>query len=465
MELKTLFEGIADAIREKDGSQGEITASAFPERIRAIPTGGKVTLERIEITAPPEKTGYFAGERFDAAGMSVWAELSNGYGVYVNHSDLTFDPAGPLEAGTDSVTVRFQWGEQTASAAQAVQVAATQIYGVEWDGTSTTKLTRTDRAAGFADPVPAVDNGDGSSPFDQLQPWAGMVRSSRAGGAMVAIPKFWYKFTKSGTALKLQIADDKVDGFFVSPAHADRGDGKGERDVVYVGRYHCAADTYQSETNKAQMTGVTRSAARTAIHSLGAGIWQFDMAMRLTIQMLYLVEFADWNSQAVIGFGCSPDGVKENNGRTDAMKYCTGTTAASRDAYGHTQYRNIEGLWDNAYNWIDGCYNNDSGVSVILNPEEFDDLANGAVIGVPPGGYVTAFDVAEQDGVQWLVPSGNGGSESTYITDTWGFATYHPCIYGGGSCAQGMSRGIFLVSFHTLKGSDANIGCRLQELP
>ena len=74
------------------------------------------------------------------------------------------------------------------------------IYGVEWDWTSSgpTKGTRTDRAAGFSDPSPAVSNGTGSSPFDNLLPWAGMVKETRAGGVMVKEPKYWYKWTKTG---------------------------------------------------------------------------------------------------------------------------------------------------------------------------------------------------------------------------------------------------------------------------
>ena len=39
MELKALFQRIAAAIREKDGSTGAIQAAAFPERISAIPSG------------------------------------------------------------------------------------------------------------------------------------------------------------------------------------------------------------------------------------------------------------------------------------------------------------------------------------------------------------------------------------------------------------------------------------------
>ena len=61
------------------------------------------------------------------------------------------------------------------------------IYGVEWDWTSSgpTKGTRTDRAAGFSDPSPAVSNGTGSSPFDNLYPWCEMTKETRTGGVMV----------------------------------------------------------------------------------------------------------------------------------------------------------------------------------------------------------------------------------------------------------------------------------------
>ena len=53
------------------------------------------------------------------------------------------------------------------------------IYGVDFTNMQTTsKCIRTDDAANFADPQPAVAGGTGSSPFDNIMPWSGMVRSS-----------------------------------------------------------------------------------------------------------------------------------------------------------------------------------------------------------------------------------------------------------------------------------------------
>ena len=90
-----------------------------------------------------------------------------------------------------------------------------------------------------------------------------------------------------------------------------------------------------------------------------------DYAMRLTIWMLMLVEFADNDFQAKIGYGCGDNSAVGAIGYTDSMTYHTGTTQSARTTYGlGTQYRYIEGLWDNVLDWMDGCYYSSSGMSV-----------------------------------------------------------------------------------------------------
>lgn len=372
--------------------------------------------------------------------------------------------------GTAVITVKVAAGTNyLAGADKEVQVNAqfVTIYGVEWDWTSggSTKGTRTDGAAGFSDPNPAVNNGSGSSPFDNLYPWSGMVKETRAGGVMVKEPKYWYKWTKTGKKLKLQIADGPVEGFHVDPVNMDRGDGLGELDFSYIGRYHCASGTYKSETNKAQQVNITRSGARSSIHNLGANIWQFDFAQFWYLNMLFLVEFADWNGER-IGRGCSASGSKENNGRTDSMQYHTGTTAANRNTYGFCQYRNVEGWWDNVYDWMDGCYYNGNGLNVIKNPAQFSDSANGVLVGKPVGGYPSDFAIPTQSGLEWaLYPSAAAGSTTTYVPDNWYFYGSYPCLFHGGYYSQNQYHGPFYVSYNNASYSYSVIGCRLQERP
>jgi len=406
--------------------------------------------------------------------------------ITATSSDTKIATIGAINQTTGEVTVNSV-GDTTGTATIKVKVAESAnylapadkdvpvkaqfvtIYGVEWDWTSSgpTKGTRTDAAAGFSDPNPAVNNGTGSSPFDSLMPWAGMVKETRTGGVMVKEPKYWFKWTKTGKKLKLQIADGPVDGFHVDPVNMDKGDGLGELDFSYIGRYHCASGTYKSETNKAQQVSITRSAARTSIHNLGANIWQMDFAQMWYVGMLYLVEFADWNGQKTIGYGCSAAGSKENNGKTDAMQYHTGTTAANRTTYGYTQYRNIEGWWDNVYDWMDGCYYNSNGLNVILNPSKFSDNANGTLIGsMPSSGYPNDMAVPTQSGFEWaLRPATTGGSDSTYVPDYWNFYGSYPCLYHGGNYYQGQNHGPFFVYYGSASGTSAHIGCRLQERP
>lgn len=336
------------------------------------------------------------------------------------------------------------------------------IYGVDFTNMATTsKCTRTDAAANFADPQPAVAGGTGSSPFDNIMPWAGMVRSTDPNaGEVVAIPKFYFKWEIDGTkATGLKISMGKQPGFNTSPAHMNRGDGKGERDVIYVGRYH-SCSTYKSTTGQLPKNNITRSDARTAAHSLGSNVWSFDFATRVTIWMLYLVEFADWNSQDKIGYGCGNNSNIENVGASDSMQYHTGTM---QTYYGvGVQYRNIEGLWDNVFDWMDGCYYSSNGMSVILNPDYFSDTKNGTAIGTPiANSWVGSFAVSD-----WAIyPNAIDGSSTTGSCDGWFYTSNYPCLYCGGSCYLSEQLGLFYVYRNTVSDKYSYVGFRVIVLP
>ena len=347
----------------------------------------------------------------------------------------------------------------------------TSIYGVEWDGSSITGWTRTDDSTNFPAPNPYYSgmSSSPSSPFDDISPWKDMVVSERTGGTMVAIPKFYYNITRpsgSSAGLKIQISMHQHEGFLCSPAHMNRGDGAGERDVIYVGRYHSNSTNYKSATGASPYVNATRSSMRTTLHNLDSKLWQFDFATRFTLWLLYLVEFADWNSQDKIGYGCSTSGSVMTMGYTDNMGYHTGTTASSRTSYGGTQYRNIEGLWDNVYDWLDGAYYNSSGLNIILNPSNFSDSSGGIAVGVPSNGYPSAFDIKDVSNTyKMILPTAANGSESTYSCDYWYYSASDPCLCGGGNYGQNLDRGLFFVYRAGTSSANAGRGCRLLELP
>lgn len=351
----------------------------------------------------------------------------------------------------------------------SVTVSFAQIYGVQWDGTAATTWSRTDAAETFVNPTPAVNNGNGSSPFDTIMPWAGMVVEDDAtAGKLVKIPKYWFKWTRSGNGMKLQISNGPEAGFHVSPAHADRGDGKGERDYVYVGRYHCNT-SYKSQAGSQPAASMTRAQARSNIHNLGSTYWQYDFAMYWTIMMLYLVEYANWNSQATIGYGCSPSSQKFNMGATDAMIYHTGTSAASRTTYGSVQYRHIEGLWDNVYDWCDGIRFSGSTVYCIANPASFSDTSGGTNVGTraTSSGWISGWTNPTADGFEYaLYPNAVSGSETTYVCDYCNYDASGVVLFVGGNYGQNQSYGAFYLGGDSAASlAVTSIGCRLQKLP
>lgn len=348
------------------------------------------------------------------------------------------------------------------------------IYGAQWDGTSNPAWTRTDAAADFADPVPYIAGmaaSDCFSPFDNIYPWRDMkVVENPLAGTVVSIPKFYYKWTFVDNAMKLQICSEKTDGFFTSPAHMDRGDGNGERDVVYVGRYKCN-DGYVSTTGVLPLVSKSISNFRTNIHNLGDVVWQNDYAMRVTIWMLYLVEFANWNSQAVIGYGCGNGSSIQETGYTDSMPYHTGTTQSSRTTYGlGTQYRYIEGLWDNVVEFVDGVLFNEANMIIEINPNNFSTISTtGTTIGqtATSTGYIASFRNSSVDNFDWVIyPFSTGASSTTYVCDQLNYAGGVRHLHTGGYYAKSALYGMFFLNRYYSTSTALNrLGSRLMILP
>lgn len=356
-----------------------------------------------------------------------------------------------------------------------ISIETLPIYGAEWDGSSSSAWTRTDLATNFEDPNPYYSgmSTTPSSPFDNISPWKDMkIVEDAYAGTLVEIPKFYYKWTRNGDSMKLQISNVALTGFLCSPAHADRGDGVGERDYVYVGRYHCASD-YKSKTGVKPAGNITRANFRSYIHNLGNNIWQYDYAMYWTIMMLYLVEFANWNSQAKIGYGCGNNSSTENMGSTDSMTYHTGTktSGSGRTAYGHTQYRHIEDLWGNVYDWVDGIYFSSADINCIKNPASFSDTTGGTKVGTRATtyGWTKGWTNPSAAGFEYaLYPNSvdNNLDGSTYICDYCAYNASGVVLGAGGNYNQSQNHGAFYLHGNsTVLSNGGGIGSRLMVLP
>lgn len=370
----------------------------------------------------------------------------------------------------------------TASKIYNVELTFDNVYGVEWGLTGQT-LSRTGAATEFTNPVPYVNNGmsaeNCSSPFDNLYPWNGMIRETVDGNEVVKIPKFWYKIEKTSSKLSIQIADAPRDGFNVSPAHRARGSYP-EQDYVYIGRYHSDSN-YKSTSGVIPVANITRATARINQAAIGSGYYQLDFSLWVTIWMLYLVEFANWNTQSMIGYNCGNNSSKENTGSTDTMPYHTGTMQTSKTTYGvGVQYRYIEDPWGNVLDWCDGITfgpdeNNNAGEGIYCF-EDFADYsdsynsANAVLVGrrANVSNYIQDFDQSNINGFDWVLYPGNGdtGSSQNQVPDGCYFVASGVVLRVGGYYYQSASRGLFyLYGYDAASYQNGYIGVRLQKIP
>ena len=372
-----------------------------------------------------------------------------------------------------------------------------KIYGVVWDRTESHVFVRTDDAENFSDPIPSVNGSTGSSPFDSIYPWSKMtIVDDRQAGKLVKIPKFYFKWTDTTGQLKLQITKNQKEGFTICPACADRGDGAGEREYILVGRYPCGVGDYKSKSGVKPTDNVSCKTARNAIHLLGDTVWQFDAMTYYTICMLYLVEYADWDSQGKIGFGCSNVyNQKDDTGLTDSMPYHTGTTGATLDNRGQIQYRYIEGLWSGVCTYIDGMFQagySNRNIFIAKNPLNFENMDMGwdeehgyinTEVAVPSysgsDGLIRDMRISQKQDTNWYmgVSSIERGPKdySRYICDYMIGTNYDGSIpfYTGGSYTtkdEFRGAGLFLQNVETgywVYGQDLainGVGARLIKL-
>lgn len=382
--------------------------------------------------------------------------------------------SGIKEYGTYTITATD--GTNTATqdvlvdvfASYEIELSYVKVYGVSWDKSSDTKFSRTDDAAFFTEPTAAIGTGTGSSPFDDCYPWSGIEKVTMNGDALVKIPKFWVKVT-NGASLKIQIADKEKEGFNVSPAHADRGDGKGERDYIYVSRYTLNS-SYKSTSGNKSVNNMTRATARSQIKAHGTGYYQYDYLTYLTILYLYLVEYADWNAQNVIGYGycASGNNAQINTGGTDSMTYHTGTSGSSRGANAAIQYRYIENLWGNIWQWVDGIYFSGTNIYVIKNPENFSDSANGTKLSfarASASGYVSNVG-SDNTNPEYIYPTAVNGSKTTYCSDYNWYASSGVVLCAGGYWYNAGLCGVLCLNVYNVASYyDTSLSARLIYLP
>lgn len=351
-------------------------------------------------------------------------------------------------------------------------------YGVEWNySNSSPVLTRITDSASFANPSPATSlSGSGSSPFDNIMPWAGMKRYNIVNGVplyseddagfdpvtydtMVYIPEFYYSAVKDtvNTKWTWQISSTQLDGFEKHP-----GSGR------YVGRYHTSGSSSGvfSKSGVLPLVNTSQTDFRTYSKNKGAGWYMNDIATWSALRLLYLVEYANFDSQTILGTGYADvtSDVAEV-GATDNAAYHT-----LKISSGHNQYRWIEDPFSNCLDWIDGFIGSQHGVYAGTNNASFDgNTSNLTSLGFALpliNGVIQGFGYSTKAPWAFIPDKTNGTDFTKYVCDRVNSDT-NPCpVYVGGGYSSSYSTGFFsFYVAYSASGTGTNLGSRLLFIP
>lgn len=278
---------------------------------------------------------------------------------------------------------------------------------------------------------------------------------------MVKQPKFYYKVVplkvekiagKRGYHLRKArylISPNPKLGFKLHPLF------KGEKDFVYLSAYEgslydvsasayilddsqvadftaSTGDKLCSIANAKPLSGLTQDATRRKVGILaenrGSGWYQSFIEAAAATEMLFLVEYASFNTQSCIGSG---NVNKTDDGATN-MSEITGATTNLGNASGSVQntnnvnivsYRGEENFWGNIWKWVDGINiytdttDHEAYICDDFSFEESKKTGNYKQVGFTLSmgdGYVNAFGYDEN--YDWLfLPSDVGSGASTGV--------------------------------------------------
>jgi len=357
--------------------------------------------------------------------------------------------------------------------------------GVEWEVAQSTKMTRLGTTA----------NKTAGSDFDSIYPYSemklcnvndngeitayigddGFKRDGTNGQVMVKIPKFYYRHVYGEAAKKHQfwISEHPISGFKLHPAFIRAGV---EKPYVLLGAYKASFGRNQVDTadTLASVSGVLPAVSRninqfrTLAEARGQGWTLADALTRNAVALLYLVEYADTDSQSAIGAGVTDP----TNTAAIVSGGCDYLVGASGNAVGETgkvsvSYRGLEDLWGNVWEFVDGININDRRPYVAdhgFASDVFDEPYTDAGFDLPgTNNWVNNF--ACSAGADWLLMPSAVGANSGYIPDYYYQATGNRVARVGGHWRAGGNAGLFSWAVYTSSAASLDVGARLLQIP
>jgi len=222
-------------------------------------------------------------------------------------------------------------------------------------------------------------------------------------------------------------------------------------------------DKLGSITGKSPAVYGTRAQFRVAAANRGTGWRQQDYDLVCAIQLLYLVEYASFYSQSVIGAGITAvtdwPAYNDSNpiaktGNSNSVGNVTGNTGGSTssatESTKYLSYRGIENFFGHLWKWVDG-FNINGNIPYVSNNRthfaddtatnytQIEDSAGSGITLINADGYQTSLEQT----MRGFLPSAVGGALNTYITDYYCQSTGWRVAMLGGNATIGTYAGFF----------------------
>ena len=449
-----------------------ITVEGTIDKVPKNPTISGSTFSVMNGTDTHKATDYQVVRVSD--GVVVWESLENTVNkTSIRTGDLVESTAYIFKMRYKGTTYGYsQWVQVTGTTKAVFSVA----YGVEWNSATDTYL-RTGAASGVANSTSyagaiqtqmrrCVLNADGTvkyylHPTDSTKKADGTaaIINGTDGNVMVEIPKFWYKYEHVSGVHKWSISDgNHGPDYEVHPAFIRGGVEKDYRYYPAYGGFNLS-EKLISGSGRTPTVSQTRAQFRILAAANGAGWSQIDWNLLVAVQLLYLTEYAGFNSQAMIGRG--NDAGSDYTMTTGGSNSIGNASSLSTNNDTWMSYRGIENWYASMFKFIDGVNVQERKYFINSNPATFAD-------DVFTGGYVDSgiTSVAANGYVSNLVPSKKGfvasavaGSDSTYIPDYFYQAAGSMVVLFGGHAAYGLfAGGFYLYAEYGASIANGNIG-------
>lgn len=353
-------------------------------------------------------------------------------------------------------TTGFQVATKEYVDATVNNITPPSAYSVRWDSNtdSYTRLGNTDSTQIQRLMKRCVLNTNGTvnyylDPLDSTKKEDGTVvdLTGADGNVMVQIPKFYYSDEQVEGIRTSTVSLLPEDGLIIHPAF-----NRGGVEVDF--RYYRAYEGYLNGTKLISRSGVTPTISRSIVQfradalANGTGWSQTDWNLLYAVQLLFLTEFATFDTQSVLGNG---NDTESDYGIVTGGTNSLGNRSSSPESDNtYMSYRGIENWYGDIWEFIDGIniservpFVNDALPSTYTSDVYTGDyVTTGVTMPVASGSYIKNWHTSNKG----FIASTVGGASSTYITDGLWTNTGSRVVRFGGSASNGLLDGGFYCS-------------------